>query len=674
MSKAQVLSKTEAEKFMEDSSSVDLSTFTKITVEAAQILAGYGKREGDRPDGQLDLSGLTEISEECAEALQNHNGEINLYGINEISPKIARQLAKKSGTLLLNGLTTLSLECAEELAKHRDGSLGLDGLESIDEDVAEALAKHDGGGLCLSGLSEISQEIAEKLIATNDVLRLDGLTTMSDPVARVLANKSDLWMLGISLDKISNLAAYLFHISDNKYEVSGCEEDGKVPLKSFVLTKDIAEEMVANGFPSKEVLAEFSSLSEEAADIFGKSDEDIELVGLNTISETSAEKLSYHKGLLSLKLNEPCDKAIKTLFEKSNPDQSLELGLKELSNENNESLQKFKGKTLDLCLAKLSESTALILSKLSGSLGINQFKKTELLYSPLLGCNEIVNYEDDFSLEICDKCAEILSFFKGQFLSIKGACLTDTGKINLAQNLTSHFYLKTEDVSEPVAIAFSAFKGPALEIDVKNLTAPCAAALAKYQGKLSLINLKELSDEAAVYLSKYSGSELKINEAKYFKDFKISDSALISLSQVKNFLVLPWLPKASDQVVAAFIKRTQSDSHGRTIHDIVKRAEKISSSNLEEIVKRHKRIDLEIGEISEEAAEILSKNQGKLVLSGGFCSLKLSDRSAFLLSAHKGELYLKKDIELSPQGMEMLKKHAGHLHFKEYADFLHGKI
>jgi hypothetical protein len=671
MSQENTLDKKVAESFIEDSSSVDLSTYTEITVEAAEVLSGYGKREGDRPDGQLDLSRLTEISEECAEALENHSGEINLYGLKELSPKIASKLGKKTGTLLLNGLNTISLEVAEALAGQSDGYLSLDGLESIDIEIAGALAKHTGGYLSLDGLSEISEDVAGKLITSSDELRI-GLTEISDSVARVLARCSgNLTMENLSIVDLSNLAAYLFHIADSRVEISNGEV---VSLKNCILTKDIAEEMVINGFPSDEILAEFTSIDDDAADVFGKSygveswlsgevesgmPEEIKLVGLNQLSENSAEKLSHFKGgILNIQLNEHTGKEIQILLQKLSSETSFCLSVPKLNVSLHDSLAQFQGRYLELGVSELSETAASALSKYKGSLSLNQFIKTE--FTPTWSGKELVKKrQGEFSLQISDKSAEMISMFKGESLSIKGANLSDIAKKNLASNLTIEFYLETDKISEDGAHAFGTFKGPKLELEVSELSPACAAALASYGGKLSLIYLKEISDEAAEKLAQYSGPEIQIMASNRM-NFEISDAALISLSKIKNILTLPYFPEASDNVIGSFVKRSIRDSVGRTVHDVIRRANKISSANLKEIVKQHSRVDLELREISDEAAEILSNNQGKLVLSG---LRKISDNCASILAKHTGELYLLKDVEITAQGMETLKKHPGSLFF-----------
>ena len=396
MTQENTLDKKVAESFMEDSSSVDLSTYTEIPAEAAEVLSGYGKREGDRPDGQLDLSGLTEISEECAEALENHAGETNLYGLNDISPEIANKLAKKTGALLLNGLKTISLEVAEALsnhsdgylsldglegidediaealAKHTGGDLSLDGLESIDEDIAEALAKHTGGWLSLGGLSEISEGVAEKLITSSDELRL-GITKVSDPVARVLASfTANLIMAKLSIEEISNLAAYL--LSNAGFD------DGWTPpklrLKSSVLTKDIAEEMVQNGFPESDVMEEFTSLEESAAEVFGgikDSEFELHLTGLKSLSDKSAELLTGFKGnYLNFGVVDMSDEALENLSR--GLECELTIGNKIMTDTAANILKDFNGPALYLGITEISMPCAEALAQIKGCLHLNYLK------------------------------------------------------------------------------------------------------------------------------------------------------------------------------------------------------------------------------------------------------------------------------------------------------------
>jgi hypothetical protein len=68
------LTKEIAEQFLADQDSVDLSDFTDLDDEAAEILCGY---EGER----LHLDGLTSLSDMAAEDLREYSGSLSLNGL-----------------------------------------------------------------------------------------------------------------------------------------------------------------------------------------------------------------------------------------------------------------------------------------------------------------------------------------------------------------------------------------------------------------------------------------------------------------------------------------------------------------------------------------------------------------------------------------------------------------
>jgi hypothetical protein len=95
----------------------------------------------------------------------------------------------------LRAVKSLNVEAAKVLVKHKvavgDRTLHLDGLTSITPEVARILSFREGGepvGLSLNGLTTITPEVAEAL-ATGEHggLSLNGLTTISVEVARALA-------------------------------------------------------------------------------------------------------------------------------------------------------------------------------------------------------------------------------------------------------------------------------------------------------------------------------------------------------------------------------------------------------------------------------------------------------------------------------------------------------
>ena len=107
-----VLTKAIAEQFLEDPESVDLSEFTAIEDEAAEILCRTEETE-------LILSGLTRLSDAAAESLAKHQGYLSLNGLTSLSDAAAESLGRHQGFLSLEGLTSLSDAAAESLGKHQ---------------------------------------------------------------------------------------------------------------------------------------------------------------------------------------------------------------------------------------------------------------------------------------------------------------------------------------------------------------------------------------------------------------------------------------------------------------------------------------------------------------------------------------------------------------------------
>ena len=141
MSKAKILTKQIAERFLKDEDSVDLQRFTSIEDAAAQALAHY--------EGTLSLNGLKKLSDAAAQALARHKGGLSLRGLKKLSDVAAQALARHKGDCLnLSGLTSLSdspghVALAQALARHK-GRLYLYRLASLSDGAAQALAQHKG--------------------------------------------------------------------------------------------------------------------------------------------------------------------------------------------------------------------------------------------------------------------------------------------------------------------------------------------------------------------------------------------------------------------------------------------------------------------------------------------------------------------------------------------------
>ena len=135
---AHVITVAVADAFLADSESVDLSTFTELTAEAAKRLS--------EAETLLLLDGLTEISDEALRAVTDSSGGISLDGLTTLSDYQADVLGSYAGpSIWLNGLTELSDEAKESLLRF-EGNLycGLVGekpatgvhIQSVDEILA----------------------------------------------------------------------------------------------------------------------------------------------------------------------------------------------------------------------------------------------------------------------------------------------------------------------------------------------------------------------------------------------------------------------------------------------------------------------------------------------------------------------------------------------------------
>lgn len=142
-----------AQRYIDNVYSVNLSSANGIDDDAAALLAEL--------EDEIDLSGLTELSDTVADALTNKAKVICLLlnGLTDISDAVADSLTKNNPeiSLFLDGLTSLPDAAAKALA--RSGYLSLDGLSYLSDTAAEALAKHKGE-LYLGGITELSAAAA----------------------------------------------------------------------------------------------------------------------------------------------------------------------------------------------------------------------------------------------------------------------------------------------------------------------------------------------------------------------------------------------------------------------------------------------------------------------------------------------------------------------------------
>jgi len=114
----------------------DVSNHGQLTFITPLIAASLSKHKGD-----LDLDGLTTLSDAAAEFLSEHKGDLWLNSLTTLSDAAAESMSKHEGRLDLDGLTTLSDAAAEYLSKH-EGTLYLSRLTTLSDAAAESLSKH----------------------------------------------------------------------------------------------------------------------------------------------------------------------------------------------------------------------------------------------------------------------------------------------------------------------------------------------------------------------------------------------------------------------------------------------------------------------------------------------------------------------------------------------------
>jgi hypothetical protein len=156
--------------------------------ELKELKAAVAKRRIAKysPDwAPLDLTEFSSITEEAAELVSHaEEGEVDLRNLNEISDKVAEHLGNHNGSLGLGGLKSLSANAASFLARH-DGWLHM-GIEELDDDAALALSKGTVT-LNLTGLKSLNATeghiaLAAKLVSDGTDKRLRSLQNVAKEI------------------------------------------------------------------------------------------------------------------------------------------------------------------------------------------------------------------------------------------------------------------------------------------------------------------------------------------------------------------------------------------------------------------------------------------------------------------------------------------------------------
>ena len=308
---------------------------------------------------QLELTGLTELSDAAAESLSKHKGNLGLNRLTTLSDAAALSLSKYEGNLVLKGLTELTDVAAENLGKHAGGFLLLTGLTELSDAAAKSLSKHEGG-LDLSGLTELSDVASDSLSKHEGDLYLNGLAELTDVAAKKLSkHKGGLVLIGLT--ELTDVAAE----SLSKHKVWWLSLSGLTSLSDAAaesLSKH-ERDLYLNGL---------TKLSDAAAESLCKHEGQIELDGLTQLSDAAAESLSKHNGNLCLNgLTELSDVASENLSKHAGGFLLLN-GLTKLSDAGAESLGKHH---VQIELDGLTESAAEIFQRYSSTLTLTKARR-----------------------------------------------------------------------------------------------------------------------------------------------------------------------------------------------------------------------------------------------------------------------------------------------------------
>jgi hypothetical protein len=270
--------------------------------------------------GELDLSGLTELSDAAAESLSKHKGRehydsLDLRGLADLSDQAAESLSKHKGYYLsLDGIKKLSDAAAQSFAKHK-GWIGL-GLSELNDSkghlaLAAKLVAPRGElssfvkisdaalevfssyeiKLELNGLTELSDAAAESLSKHKGDLELNGLTELSDAAAESLSrHKGDLYLNGLT--ELSDAVAECFSKFQDSLQLGGLTE-----IKDTSAHLALANLLKSKSYSADHIeLPSVQKISDAALEALSTSEFSLCLNGLGELSDTAAEILSQYSG------------------------------------------------------------------------------------------------------------------------------------------------------------------------------------------------------------------------------------------------------------------------------------------------------------------------------------------------------------------------------------------
>ena len=515
----------------------------------------------------------------------------------------------------LNWGTSIDKEAAEVLAKYH-GILRLKGLTKISDDVAEALSRFKGEGLCLDGLVNVTEGNLEHLVnLETSHLQISGAIMNLANVSSFLAECHGTLILN-GLPKISADAAKAL----SRFEGEALALDGLTELSDAVAESLSKHE----GWLGLKGLTE---LSDAAAESLSKHEGDLLLEGLTELSDAAAESLSKHEGGLGLG------------------------GLTELSDAAAESLSKHKGELYLDGLTELSDAAAESLSKHKGEPNnMSKQVSAEMAGQGDPG-DEFIIYVDFDYCDVNYSGYEILT--RAQVVKLYEQL--DTDRKIFTPNMPGEWY-EEFDISL-LKGAFTIHSESAEDIEVMRKLFGDAV------GNTDLIvSVLDVYDEDN---DDDSGDDEYSDDDDYYDDDDLDVAKTydhISLDVAQKFLDHGFLEVDLEDATSIDSEAAELLSKSKEDQISLCGLTELPLDVAEGLAKYKGELFLRgLLSISDDVADALSKHEGGLHLDG---LERISDSVACSLSKHKGEIELRGVVELSTRSAEALASscHSLNLH------------
>lgn len=489
-----------AEEFMTRPEVVDLSHFTSIEFEAAELLRSYS--------GDLNLGGLTELPEITAEVLSHHSGRSLIVSDSVLTARVATILLRYRGCLRLTGLQNLGIDAAKILSSY-SRELRVTNCHDdwgLNADVFAAIRKHPTIAATPIRCREFDAILASKALDLDSVSNAGGLitglrdthTTGSD-FERGLelvqrASGQIIWRVegGAFVQRI-------FSSDEIAFYFVGSVDEVRARLEAFppraVLTSDDALQFLAD--PTSIRLNEFTSIEEDAHECLPNYERGFQSDDPLRWSKAVSEYLSEHEGMLNLN------------------------GLTRLNESDAMVLGRHKGGLQLNGLTSLTDGAADSLANCWGALylsGLTTLSDVAAKYLSSRGGDLFLNGLTNLS----DAVAESFSDHEGE-LHLSGlTAISDMAAQSLGQHRCEYLNLSgLTNLSDAAAEGLSECREG---LDLSGLTTLSDTAAEifgeSHCGFLELSGLTGLSDAAAKSLSLHEGT-IYLGGLKSFSTFAI---------------------------------------------------------------------------------------------------------------------------------------------------------